>query len=127
MELIVQSSFLPIVEPIFWLHMDVQSWAWQSADNVNRETENAALRSIQRQSKLFSRSRMISLTPLHRRVHKLELYYMVRHPHYNALDVERAIAEHMGIGVTKVKRVLLDTSVIYSLFISAGYEELLNN
>lgn len=124
MEAVTQLALLPNEPPIHWLMLSPSVWhEWQSPDTVNRETENVVFKRIQKQAQVYSLPTMVSLTPKHRAVHRMEIEIMQSHPHYNSHDVENAIAEHMHMTSKKVKAILIDISVFYRLITDAGLED----
>lgn len=104
--------------------MDV--WHDEMVDTVHRETEDAAFKSIREQVKMFSKARMITLTPNHRRIALREKELMHRYSHYNEAQSVEVIAREFGYTPQYVKKILFQVSIIYHLLTETGMEALLD-
>lgn len=125
MEIITQNPLLPETAQIHWIMLPPETWDYKAPDTVWRETEDSAFDQIQHESRLFTLARMITLTPMHRRVAQRESELMQRYSHYTMANCIRDIASEMQISDKRVKKLLMETSIVYKLLMATGMEELL--
>ena len=126
MQTVTQLSLLPTTEPICWFILPPDTWEdYQSVNTVYRETEDDAFMSIRDQMRLLGKMRVMSLTPVHRRVANREQELMQRYSHYNEANAISKIAEEFGMTEKKVKKYLFQVSVMYKLLTATGMEGVL--
>jgi hypothetical protein len=106
---IIQLDF-SAVDPLWWARVDL--WReWETADTVERPTEDAALRAILRRARILEhRGFMLELSPLHEQAMRLEYQVKMYYPHY--LDVAGWVAERLGTGKHQAVNILSEAEMI---------------
>lgn len=100
------------IDPLWWVRVDL--WQeWESADTVDRPTEDAALRAIFRQARILAgRGVLLELSPLHETAIRLEYQCRQYMPHI--VDFSEYVAERMRIGRHQAMAILEEASFIFA-------------
>lgn len=130
MELITQNALLPGTSARSWLQgwkeLHYLAWEWKEESVVNRPTENAALRRIFKQARLYSKSVIPMLTPTHQYAMELERHYMGEFKHWDMPRIRQEMAKKMHVTEKKVKAILEHADVVCELYETFGWGDMLN-